>query len=249
MTTEPDNPYLSPASPPASFQHGGFAVKAEGLICGNVVKLPKICLQTGQTDDVVEVHFEAFDERGLWKIRGIAVVLAVIGIATSLGVLLFASASLVQRYQAAFILPMIVGGVALLIGTTGWHIGAPRVKVCGYISQQLRRSMLIKMLMFLITKLPLWIVLSGTVIGSAWRANPIPTFADSWTLPGLIAFAYLCSRILMGLLEYHWKRTRDRGIVLEAKGLDNGLFLVSGFSTVFLGAVTEKEEMAHDEPV
>ncbi len=236
MTDSIDNPYAVTESAEFHSTKGEFVLQGDKILCGSLLKLPQICLQTGATEDVV-----AYQPRipvrspWLWKLKlatGILAALAFVGYMAALFVLDAGS-----NLFGILLLMIVASGVAFFAAIGPMSLLAPSVKIHACVGRKQRRSFGAQALLTLVTGLPFWFVIFGTISRSSTFSIPALTFSDSWMPLILVVSAVAVSRVLRRLLVWHWRSTRDFGLNLRAESLNNGEFLVSGFSPEFLDAL------------
>ena len=234
MNDVPDNPYSAPEMGPFDSKLGTFSLRGDGILCGSVLKLPQICLQTGETNDIHEVRsFVQAASPWLWKSHLAAGLVGDLTVAASMTLFQFAvelSKSPIWFYSIVLAL-----GIVALFALVR-SLLTQSVSIRGYIARKQRRPMGTAALLMLATGLPFWVLMLGTMLGY-WFSIKALMFADSWMPLTLVVGAVISVRFLRRLLEWHWRNTRQRGLVFHAEQVSDGVFLVTGFSSEFLAAL------------
>jgi len=238
MPKEADNPYLVTESAEFAWTKEEFVLQKDKILCGSLLKLPPICLQTGTTEDVVVYQPRIMIRCSwLWKLRLATGVLAVLPIAVNVaGLIVLDTGSMKVRFPLFMI---VAGHIALVAAIGPMAFLAPSVKIHAYVGRKQRRSFGTKVLMKLLTGLPLWFLIFGPVLTSTFSIAAL-AFSDSMMPLLLVIGAFAAGQVLGRLLDWHWRGTRDVGLNFRAETLNNGRFLVSGFSPEFLNALRRK---------
>lgn len=104
-------------------------------------------------------------------------------------------------------------------------------------------------LLMLVTGLPFWILILGTILNFPVISITALMFSDSWMALVLVAGAVIFGKVLRRLLEWHWRNTRQRGLVFRAEQVSDGVFLVTGFSSEYLAALRKLPEHSERQPI
>lgn len=238
MPIEQANPYAVQRPSRFDMSKGEFVVEHGHIICGPMLRLPMVCLQTNETEDLVEFGSIIFARPAwLWKVQ------VVVG---GIGILLIALAFfLLFRLDAIsmsswFGKMLVFGpGCLMLIIILPWFLFKSPVRLHGYLSKRRRRTWLTAGLFTTITSLPFLIVFIGlTTRAAPWSISEL--YSTSWWPVVMIVGAIATGNMLRRLLEWHWRKARTRGLVFKAKPIDNGLFAVSGFTPEFLNQLSSQ---------
>lgn len=160
---------------------------------------------------------------------------------------LFQSAVELSQSPIWFYSIVLALGIAILFARVR-SLVAQSVSIRGYIASRQRRPMGIAALLMLATGLPFWVLMLGTMLGY-WFSIKALMFSDSWMPLSLVVGAVISVRFLRRLLEWHWRNTRQRGLVFRAEQVNDGVFLVTGFSSEFLTALRKLPEHSESQPI
>jgi hypothetical protein len=246
MTNVLINPYSAPEMGPFDSKMGTFSLRGDGILCGSVLKLPQICLQTGDTSDLVEGPLRLSTRVAsprLWKLRlaaglfGVSIFAASM---TSFQYCLELSKSPMWHYSV-----MTAPGIGLLLALGPWSLLAQSVSIRGYIARKQYRQMGTVVLLMLVTGLPYLILTFGPILDLPVISIPGSMFSDLF----MTLMMFVVSVNLVRLLEWHWRNTRQRGLVFRAEQVNDGVFLVTGFSSEFLAALRKLPEHSERQPM
>jgi hypothetical protein len=236
LTSMPiEQPNLYAVEGPSRFDtsKGEFVVDQSHIICGPLLKLPKVCLQTTETEDPVEFGSIIFARPvWLWRLQVVVGCIAMVLIAFAYFLLFRFDAISMSLWPGKLLVfgPVCLTAVIVL----PWHFMKSPVRVHGYLSKRRRPAWFMAGLLVFVTSLPFLIVLVGFISRSApWSISAMFSSESWWPVVMLIG-AIATGNMLRRLLEWHWRTTRTRSLVFKAKPIDNGLFAVSGFTPEFL---------------
>ena len=238
MPIEQPSPYTVEGPSRFDTSKGEFVVDHSHIICGPLLRLPKVCLQTNETEDLVEFGSILFARPAwLWKVQVVFGCLAIVLIALAF-FLLFHLDAISMSSRFGKILVYGPGGLMLLM-VLPWFLFKSPVRLYGYLSKRRRRTWLTAGLLTTITSLPFLIVIVGLSTRSApWSISKFSS--ESWWPVVVLVGAIANGNMLRRLLEWHWQTSRTRGLVFKAKLIDNGLFAVSGFTPEFLSQLSSQ---------
>ncbi len=235
MLEQADNPYAVLESHPFDAKKGEFVVQGNRIICGKLLKLPKICLQTGVTEDLVETGSMIFVRPPwLWKLQLAAGVTLVVAIALVFYLIFHLDMATISSRFGKFLIfgPGCLTLLLLMVlSPAPWLV--PTVRLNGYMSKKHRRTWMTSLLLTSLTSLPFFVVLIGFTRSSPWSLTMVMSF-ESWWPIAIIVGAIASGKLLRRLLEWHWRSTRTRGIDFKGEQLSDGLFAIHGFSPEFL---------------
>lgn len=238
MPIEQPNPYVVEGASPLDTSKGEFVVDQSHIICGPLFKLPKVCLQTGETDDLVEFGSIIFARPAwLWKVQVVVDCIVTVLIAFVFFLLFQLDAISMSSWFGKM---LVYGpGCLMLMTVLPWFLFKSPVRLHGYLSKRRRRTWLTAGLLTTITSLPFVIVIVGFSTRSApWSISKFSS--QPWWTVVMLAGAIAAGSMLRRLLEWHWRITRTRGLVFKAKQIDNGLLAVSGLTPEFLSQVSSQ---------
>lgn len=237
MPIEQPSPYAVEGPSRFDMSKGEFVVEHGHIICGPLLRLPKFCLQTNETEDLVEFGSIIFARPAwLWKVQVVFGCIAIVLIALAFFLLFHLDAISMSSWFGKMLVygP---GGLMLLM-VLPWFLFKSPVRLYGYLSQRRRRTWLTAGLLSIITSLPFLIILVGLSTRSAPWSIATLFDAESWWPIVMLVGAIAAGKVLRRLLELHWRTTRTRGLVFKAKPIDNDLFAVSGFTPEFLSQIS-----------
>ncbi len=254
MNDVPDNPYSVAESEPFDSKMGTFLLQGDGILCGRVLKLPQICLQTGETNDVVEYQsYAPAESPRLWKFRVAVGLFGVVFFAASMTVV-FQFAHELRNSPMCSYWVVSAPAITFLIAMGWWSLLAQSVSIRGYIARKQRRQMGTVALLILVTGLPygiltLGMIFDGMILDSYVYSIRALMFSDTWMPLFLVVGAVISGSVLRRLLKWHWRNTRQRGLVFRAEQANDGVFLVTGFSSEFLAALRKLPEHSVSQPI
>ena len=236
MSIEPANPYAVEGHDLFDTARGEFAVEEDRIICGPLLKLPRVCLQTCETQDLTEFGTVIFARpMWFWKVQAVTGVIAAVLIALYFyRIFQLDTVLLSSSYRNV----LLFGPCCLLLLVRSPSVMfKPPIQLNGYLARRCQRKWLATVLLSAVTSLPFVIVFVGLVIGSGPSSLSAILSSRSWWPAILLVGSIAAGRVLRGLLERHWETTRTRGLILKATPVGNGLFAVSGFTREFLAAL------------
>lgn len=238
MPIEQPSPYAVEGPSRFDTSKGEFVVEHGHIICGPLLRLPNVCLQTNETEDLVEFGSIIFARPAwLWKVQVVVCSLAIVLMALAFFLLFHLDAISMSSWFGKM---LVYGpGCLILLIVLPWFLFKSPVRLYGYLSKRRRRTWLTAGLLTTITSLPFLIVFVGLSTRSApWSISALSS--ASWWPVVMIVGAIATGNMLRRLLEWHWQTSRTRGLVFKAKLIDNGLFAVSGFTPEFLSQVSSQ---------
>ena len=236
MSIEPANPYAVEGYGLFDSSKGEFVVENGRIICGQVLKLPKVCLQTSETDDLGEFATMIFAKPiWLWKVQIATGAIAAALVALNFLLIFQLDFAVLKSWYGRVL--MFGPCCLMLMALSPWVLFQPTIHLKGYLLKSRRRTWLTAGLFSAVTSLPFLIVFFGFVTRSApWSISAVLS-SESWWPIIMLVTAIAAGRLLRSLLEWHWRTTRTRGLVFKATPIGNGLFAVSGFTPEFLAAL------------
>lgn len=247
MSIEPANPYAVEEVGLFDRSKGEFVVEDGRIICGQLLKLPKVCLQTCETEDLVEFGSMIF-ARPVWlgKVQVAAGVIAAALVAVNFLLIFQLDFAVLSSWYGRVL--MFGPCCLMLMAMSPWVLFQPTIHVKGYLLKRRRRTWLTAGLFSAVTSLPFLIVFFGFATRLApWSISQLFSTESWWPIFSLVA-AIGAGRLLRQLLQWHWRTTRTRGLVFKATPIGNGLFAVSGFTPEFLAALNHSLPLVPVDP-
>lgn len=247
MSVEPPNPYAVEGHGLFDSSKGEFVVENGKIICGQLLKLPKVCLQTSETDDLNEFATMIF-ARPIWlgKVQVATSVIAAVLVAMNFLLIFQLDFAVLNPWYGRVL--MFGPCCLMLMALSPWVLFQPTIHLKGYLLKRRRRTWLTAGLFSAVTSLPFLIIIFGFVTRSApWSISAVLSSESWWPIVMLVA-AIAAGRLLRRLLEWHWRTTRTRGLVFKATPIGSGLFAVSGFTPEFLAALIHSLPLVPVDP-
>lgn len=208
-----------------------YTLTANGIRCGRLVTLPKICLQTGVTEDLRSTQVWAESNARLWKVRLASLVAGIV----STTILVTSPFFLSGPYFPVIVTASGFCGVTgFVFAGFAWRGFCPRLTVNGFVTRTVRRSFLGGASLRLIAGLPLFIVVGTWALRIPLLPVAGAPFLELWMPWIRIAAALAFGKMLESVLKRHWKSNRNRGLELQATLCSDGVFEVTGFTNEFL---------------
>lgn len=236
------NPYeqlLAPALEALPVVPESYILTANGIRCRGSIALPAICLQTGETGDLRAIQLWPKVGASMWKLW-LPMLIAGIAYAVSVVILFY-----LQTIPSAIGVPTLF---AFMVGLTcvaglcfagfGWRFFTLRITVKGFVSRRTHRAFFGGFPLALLTGLPMFVFMFAPLL---WQQRFF-ALREGWSSLAFMALALASGRILSGLLERHWKSTRNRGLELSFTKSEDGTFEVTGFTQEFLTSMRFHEQ-------
>jgi hypothetical protein len=247
MFSKPTNPYVVEGHGLFDASKGEFVVENGQINCGQLLMLPKVCLQTCETEGLVEFGSIIF-ARPIWlgKVQVATGAIAAVLVAMNFLLIFQLDFAVLNPWYGRVL--MFGPCCLMLMALSPWVLFQPTIHVKGYLLKHRRRTWLTAGLFSAVTSLPFLIVFFGFVTRSApWSISQLFSTESWWPIVMLVA-AIGAGRLLRRLLEWHWRTTRTRGLVFKATLIGNGLFAVSGFTSEFLAALNHSSPLDPVDP-